>query len=111
MSTCIDVFDDTSHSSTSLVIIFTGKVVDDKTVKVDNAVSIGTTQCFEYERTWLKGFHDRLKKKVNDRNGESFEVKSINAAISSETLLLRFFFPSSVYRQVNLQDQVKDRMQ
>ena len=42
LSTRIDVFDDMSHSSSSLENIFTGKVVDDKTVKVDNAVSIGT---------------------------------------------------------------------
>ena len=39
LSTCIDIFDHTSHPPSSIVNIFTGQVVDHTAVNVDVAVS------------------------------------------------------------------------
>ena len=64
LSTCIDVFDSETHRHDSLINIFSGQIVDDKSVNADESVKIGTEQWSEYEKHWPQGFHCKISKKV-----------------------------------------------
>ena len=64
LSTCLDAFNSEKHPPSSLVNIYTGKVVDDSAVNADDPIKIGSDQMNENERKLLKGFHGTIKKKV-----------------------------------------------
>ena len=65
ISTCIDIFDGEKHPTASLVNIFSGQVVDDKTVNVDDAIKVGTDQWLVFEKQWPDGFHEKISNYVS----------------------------------------------
>ena len=44
--------------------IYSGQIIDDKTVNPDKAVKSGMEQLTEYESQWPSRFHDRLVRKI-----------------------------------------------
>ncbi|KAL8585757.1 hypothetical protein ACOMHN_040539 [Nucella lapillus] len=44
LSTCIDILDTSKHPETGLVNVYSGRIIDDHTVNVHEAVKIGTEQ-------------------------------------------------------------------
>ena len=60
LSTCIDIFDHDKHPKTCLVNIFSGQVVDDKGLNVDDSIKVGTEQWHEFEKQWPAGFHNKI---------------------------------------------------
>ena len=64
LSSCIDVFDSDMHPPGSLVNIFSGQVVEDKDINVDESLIIGSKQRQEYEMSWPSGFHNKISKNV-----------------------------------------------
>ena len=64
VSTCIDVFDTDKHSNTGLVDLYSGKVVQDPNLNVDQALDVGTAQMLDYESRWPLGFYRKLLKNV-----------------------------------------------
>ena len=66
LSTCIDILDTSKHPDTGLINVFSGRVIDDPTVNVHEAVEIGVAEQWAFEGGWPASFHLKLTKKVKD---------------------------------------------
>ena len=88
LSTCIDVFDSEKHPTANLVNIYSGQVVDDDKVNVDDSINIGTKQWLEYESQWPTGFHNKLKKKVKPMSKASTKTIADDVPQSLHTELI-----------------------
>ena len=66
LSTCIDILDTSQHPKTGLVNVYSGRIIDDPTVNVHEAVKIGTEEQTAFEGEWPASFHLKLKKRVKN---------------------------------------------
>ncbi|KAL8582263.1 hypothetical protein ACOMHN_037020 [Nucella lapillus] len=66
LSTCIDILDTSKHPETGLVNVYSGRIIDDPTVNVHEAVKIGTEQQKAFEGEWPASFHLKLKRRVKN---------------------------------------------
>ncbi|KAL8560458.1 hypothetical protein ACOMHN_054361 [Nucella lapillus] len=66
LSTCIDILDTSKHPKTGLVNVYSGRIIDDPTVNVHEAVKIGTEQQKAFEGKWPASFHLKLKRRVKN---------------------------------------------
>ena len=60
---CVDPLDLQTHLEGKLMNICTGQIAYPD-VNVEQAVSIGTSQLQEFEKSWPEGFYERLSKQV-----------------------------------------------
>ena len=49
---------------TNIINIFTGQVVDESSLNVQDALEIGNDQMCKFESEWPSGFHSKLTKSV-----------------------------------------------
>ena len=64
LTTCIDVFDVSSHEDKCLVNIVSGEVVAEDKLNVYDSILIGTRQSEAFQKSWPEGFYNKLEKKV-----------------------------------------------
>ena len=70
---CTDALNPEMHPSGTVNIV-SGKI-GDSSINVHNAVEIGKSQMQEFEKSWPKGFHDTIKKKVKTMSETKKHVK------------------------------------
>ena len=88
LSSCIYIFDHESHPNDGLVNAFSGQVITDTAVNVDDSIKIGTEQFVEYERQWPGEFHNRICKKVNTMAAATKHKEKVGAADNVNTELI-----------------------
>ena len=60
LSTCIDILDTRKHPETGLINVFSGRIIDDPTVIVYEAVDVGAAEQQAFESGWPTSFHLKL---------------------------------------------------